>query len=75
MVFDSKDRNTSSLFRSIYNYAMGVLWLGVGIFFLFHEKWGYEFFDNDKERLLGNIFGVSAVLYGLFRVYRGFKKQ
>jgi len=74
MVFDSKNRNTSSLLRSIYNYTMGVLWLGVGIFFLFHEKWGYEFFKG-KERLLGQIFGVSAVLYGLFRVYRGFKKQ
>lgn len=75
MVFDSKDRNTSSLLRTIYNYTMGVLWLGVGIFFLFHEKWGFEFFTNPKQKPLGVIFGVSAVLYGLFRVYRGIKKQ
>lgn len=74
-MFDSKDRNSSSLLRSIYNYTMGVLWLGVGIFFLFSEKWGFEFFTSEKQKPLGVIFGVSAILYGLFRLYRGFKKQ
>lgn len=74
-MFDSKDRNNSSLLRSIYNYTMGVLWLGVGIFFLFHEKWGFEFFKTEKQKPLGVIFGASAILYGLFRLYRGFKKQ
>ena len=75
MVFNDKEKDTSSLLRAIYNYAMGVLWLGVGIFFLFHERWGYVFFENEKQKPLGVIFGVSAILYGLFRVYRGFKKQ
>ena len=74
MVFNDKERNTSTLLRTVYNYTMGVLWLGVGIFFLFHEKWGFTFFDSEKQKPLGVIFGVSAILYGLFRVYRGFKK-
>ena len=74
MVFNDREKNTSSLLRTIYNYTMGVLWLGVGIFFLFHERWGYELFENEKQKPLGVIFGVSAILYGLFRVYRGFKK-
>ena len=72
MVFDDKERNTSSWLRVIYNYTMGVLWLAVGIFFLFHKKWGY---DLRLDPILVNVFGVSAVLYGLFRIYRGFKKQ
>ena len=42
MLFGDKERNTSSLLRSIYNYTMGVLWLAVGIFVLFHKKWGYD---------------------------------
>jgi hypothetical protein len=72
MVFDDKERNTSSWLRAIYNYTMGVLWLAVGIFFLFHKRWGY---DLRLDTVLVNVFGVSAVLYGLFRIYRGFKKQ
>ena len=72
MLFGDKERNTSSWLRSIYNYTMGVLWLVVGIFVLFHKKWDY---DLKLDPILQNIFGVSCVLYGLFRVYRGFKKQ
>ena len=72
MLFDDKERNTSSWLRTIYDFTMGVLWLGVGIFFLFHKKWGY---DLKLDVLLTNIFGVSAVLYGLFRIYRGYKNK
>jgi len=72
MLFDDKEKKSSSLLRTIYDYTMGVLWLGVGIFFLFHKKWGY---DLKLDVLLTNIFGVSAVLYGLFRIYRGFKNK
>jgi hypothetical protein len=72
MPFDDKERNTSSWLRTIYDYTMGALWLGVGIFFLFHEKWGY---DLKLDPVLKNIFGVASVLYGLFRIYRGFKHK
>ncbi|HJS55452.1 MAG TPA: hypothetical protein VJ765_12940 [Chitinophagaceae bacterium] len=72
MVFDDKEKNTSSLMRTIYDYTMGVLWLAVGIFFLFHKKWG---FDLGLQSALVIIFGVSSALYGLFRIYRGTKHK
>ena len=72
MLFDDKERNTSSWLRTIYDLTMGILWLGVGIFFLFHKKWGY---DLRLDPLLTNIFGVSAMLYGSFRIYRGIKNK
>jgi len=72
MAFDDKERNTSSWLRTIYDYTMGVLWLAVGIFFMFHKKWGY---DLKLDPVLQNIFGVSSILYGLFRIYRGFKNK
>ena len=76
MAFDDRKRTTSSQLRTIYNYTMGVLWSAVGIFFLFHRKWGYDLKLNEpRDVLLANIFGVSAVLYGLFRLYRGFKNK
>ena len=76
MAFDGQKRNTSSQLRTIYNYTMGILWFAVGLFFLFHRKWGYDLRLNEpRDVLLANIFGVSAVLYGLFRLYRGFKNK
>ena len=72
MLSENRERNRSSWLRSIYNYTMGVLWLAVGIFVLFHQQWGY---DLKLDEILQNILGVSCVLYGLFRIYRGFKKQ
>lgn len=72
MMFDDKERNTSARLRSIYDYTMGVLWIAVGIFFLFQKKFGY---DLQFNTLLTGIFGVSSLLYGLFRIYRGYKKN
>jgi uncharacterized membrane protein HdeD (DUF308 family) len=75
MTFNNK-RDTATLMRSIYNLAMGVLWTGVGLFFLFHRKWGFDMkMNNDSEIILTNIFGVAAILYGLFRIYRGIKNK
>jgi hypothetical protein len=76
MAVENKERSTQSLLRKVYNYTMGILWFAVGIFFLFHRKWGYDLkLNNPRDVLLANIFGVSAVLYGLFRLYRGFKNK
>ncbi len=72
MMFDDKERNTSARLRSLYNYTMGVLWIAVGIFFLFQKKFGYDLQFNS---LLTGIFGVSSLLYGLFRIYRGYIKK
>ncbi len=72
MMFDDKERNTSARLRSLYDYTMGVLWMAVGIFFLFQKKFGYDLQFNS---LLTGIFGVSSLLYGLFRIYRGYKMK
>jgi len=51
---------------------MGVLWLVLGAFFLLHEKFNINL---GMDKVLTTIFGVSAVLYGSFRIYRGYKKN
>lgn len=56
--------------RSMYDYTMGVLWIGVGVFFLWHLKFG---FDMGLDQTLTTIFGASSLMYGIFRLYRGFK--
>jgi hypothetical protein len=68
--FEQKKQRTRNMTRVIYDFAMGILWTGVGIFLLFHNKLGIQINFDD---LLGQIFGGSCILYGLFRVYRGYK--
>ena len=75
MAVENKERSTQSLLRKIYNYTMGILWFAVGIFFLFHRKLGYDLKFSDKDIALAYILGVSSILYGLFRLYRGFKNK
>jgi uncharacterized membrane protein HdeD (DUF308 family) len=75
MVFNNKKKDASSWMRTIYDYTMGILWLSLGVFFLFHKKWGFDLRFSDKELTLAYIFGVSGILYGLFRIYRGYKNK
>jgi hypothetical protein len=70
--YEENRRKTNAMFRSIYDYVMGVLWLSLGIVFLFHEKIGI---NVDFDPVLEVIFGVAALLYGAFRLYRGYKKK
>jgi hypothetical protein len=72
MNFGEKQEKAKSKMRSIYDYTMGVLWSSIGIFFLFQKNFGY---DLQYDKTLTTIFGVSALLYGMFRIYRGYKKN
>jgi hypothetical protein len=68
--FEERQRRRNALMRSIYDYTMGILWMFVGAFFLLHKRLGY---DLELDAVLTTIFGVAALLYGLFRIYRGYQ--
>ena len=60
--------------RSIMDYGMGVLWFGMGVFMIFIKKFhtGLESrFDDPAMKA----FGAICILYGLFRIYRGYRKN
>lgn len=69
---EDKRKKTNVFLHSVYDYSMGVLWLGLGGFFLLHDKFGIEL---NIDKVLTTIFGTAAVLYGAFRLYRGFRKN
>jgi hypothetical protein len=58
--------------RSIMDYGMGLLIAAMGVFFMFSAKISPEFpqFDDPWIKGLGGV----AVIYGIFRIYRGYKK-
>ena len=60
--------------RSIMDFGMGILWTSMGIFLLFIKYFNTEFqvrFDDPAMK----IFGGVCILYGGFRIYRGYKKN
>jgi hypothetical protein len=69
---DSSTKRRYTLRRSIMDYGMGIIILCLGIFFLIAGRVGVEFGIDDKFRYF---FGGLCILYGLFRVYRGYKKN
>ncbi|HMU09099.1 MAG TPA: hypothetical protein PKC54_03780 [Ferruginibacter sp.] len=60
--------------KSIMDIGMGILWSGMGIFLLFIKKFNPDLALQYDENIL-MIFGGVCVVYGLFRVYRGIRKN
>lgn len=60
--------------RSWMDYGMGVMWAAMGIFLIFIKQFntGLEARFDD---LTMKVFGGVCIFYGLFRIYRGYKKN
>jgi hypothetical protein len=73
---DDKDLDSRAkryrLRRSIMDYGMGIVIFCLGIFFLLASRFGVTFGIDDQFRYL---FAGLCILYGLFRIYRGYKKN
>ena len=55
------------------DYSMGTIFLLLGLFFLLHTYLGIEF--GNRSLAMDFIFGIMSVLYGGWRIYRGYKKD
>ncbi len=60
--------------RSIMDYGMGTLWTGMGIFLFFIKQFNTGLETRYDDSTL-KVFGAVCALYGLFRIYRGYKKN
>ena len=72
--YEKKKRKQVTLMRSLMDYGMGILFLAVGVFFLFGDKMNIKL-GNDVDPVLSKIFGGISILYGFWRIYRGYKKN
>jgi hypothetical protein len=59
--------------RAIMDYGMGVLYTVAGGFVVLAKKLGYEldFLPEPYTYVFGGLF----LIYGIFRIYRGYKKN
>ena len=72
--YENKKRKQVSTMRSLMDYARGIFFMGLGVLLFFHEKFRIrinESFPANAVKALGVIF----VLYGAWRIYRGYKKN
>ena len=59
--------------RSVMDFGMGIIWMAMGIFLMIPGKINpkFEYLDESLYKWLGGLF----IFYGLFRIYRGYKKN
>jgi len=60
--------------RSIMDYGMGLLWMGMGVFMIFIKKFSLDLASKYDSGTF-KVFGAVCIIYGLFRIYRGYKKN
>lgn len=74
--YEKKKKRQVSQMRSLMDYGMGIIIVGAGVFFFFRSKLGNiplneRFPPNDVDK----IFGAVCLIYGGWRIYRGYKKN
>lgn len=69
---DPKTRRYAMM-RSISDYGMGLLYIAIGVIIFFARQFN---FNNDFVMTIpAKIFAVVAIIYGVWRLYRGYKKN
>jgi hypothetical protein len=71
--FEQRKKSAYSTRRSIMDIGMGILWSGMGLLFIFKDLLGVALDFPDKP--YDYIFGGLCLVYGVFRIYRGIKKN
>lgn len=73
---DIQERNRKSKgyvqFRKIFDIAMGLLYISCGVLVLLARKLGFSFQVETSLAFFWALGGLF-ILYGIFRIYRGFK--
>ncbi len=61
--------------RGIMDMVFGLLIVGIGVFFLLREKFGWNLSTLQQPNIWDKAAGVLFVLYGGWRIYRGYRKK
>ena len=73
--YEKKRKKQVSSMRAIMDYAMGVVIVLLGVFFFSRDQFKLDFNESFPPNYLDKVFGGICVLYGAWRIYRGYKKN
>jgi len=60
---------------SIRDYAAGIVIVLLGVVFFFRGYFKIELNERFPPNYMDKVFGVICLLYGAWRIYRGYKKN
>ncbi|WP_121352172.1 hypothetical protein [Flavisolibacter nicotianae] len=72
--FQDKHRKQRTRMRSVVDYTMGTVFLLLGVYFLIYEKLGWKLLNREPSSI-DYLIGLLFVVYGGWRIYRGYKKD
>ena len=72
--YEKKKQKQVSSMRSLMDYARGIFFTGLGVLLFFHDKFKISITDRLPAGAVKAL-GVIFVLYGAWRIYRGYKKN
>lgn len=73
--YENKRNRAVSRMRSYLDYAMGAVIIFVGLFLLLRYKLEISLNKIYPPDIWDKVYGIIAILYGSWRVYRGIKKK
>ena len=73
--YERQKRKRLALRRSVMDYSIGVLIVLAGIFFIVRNKFKLDFNAIFPPNEMDKIFGAICLIYGAWRIYRGYKKN
>jgi len=73
--YEKRKQKQISSMKSLLDYGMGLLILLAGLFFFFRNRFKIELNENFPPNEIDKIFGIICIVYGCWRIYRGYKKK
>jgi threonine/homoserine/homoserine lactone efflux protein len=73
--YEKKRRKQVSGMRAILDYVMGLIFIAAGVFAFFRDNWKMEINLTYPPDWKDKVLGVLFVVYGIWRLYRGYKKN
>jgi hypothetical protein len=73
--YEKKKRKQVSRMKSILDYGIGSVIFIFGVFFLIRDHFNLAVNDSFPPNAIDKIFGVICVVYGAWRIYRGYQKN
>jgi hypothetical protein len=71
-----KHRKNYQFSRSLLDYIMGAMVIAAGVVFIKKDHFGVVAIQKaDTDKLLIPLFGGVCIIYGLWRLFRGYKKN
>jgi hypothetical protein len=73
--YEKQKRKQVTFRRVVVDYSIGLMITAMGDFFLLRDKFNLQFNERFPPNDIDKIFGVICLLYGGWRIYRGYKKN